>query len=183
VEALRVALEAAGLGQLGLGGGVVLREGLPAGCLHDLPGGRGLVHSAGVRATAVQADGVATLVGVGTEVGNLLACAGALELLVRLDVVVLSNQMWGLGFLRRSDAPAVRGGLVSVRLLEVAWLLRVLQLHRAQVARSGPFLVRLRAVALHLLHLRLHLRLCLSLVHALAHEHVHQQDLLLAGRD
>ena len=59
----------------------------------------------------------------------------------------------------------------------------MLQLHRAQVARSGPFLVRLRAIALHLLHLRLHLGLRLSLVHALAHEYVHQQDLLLAWRD
>lgn len=65
-------------------------------------------------AAAVQADGVATLVRVRTEVRNLLACAGALELLVRLDVVVLRNQVWRLGFLRRSDAPAVRRRLVSV---------------------------------------------------------------------
>lgn len=102
---------------------------------------------------------------------------------MRLDVVVLCDQMWRLGFLRWSDASAVRRGLVSVRLLEVARLLRMLQLHRAQVARSGAFLVRFRAITLHLLHLSLHLGLRLSLVHALAHQYVHQQDLLLAWRD
>ena len=153
---------------------MILGERLSSLRLRDLPGRGRLIDRAGVGAiTTIQETAgtrVSALAGVLAEVGDLLACTtGPLELLVRSQVMVLGDQMWRLRLLGWGDPPSIRRGLVSVRLLHGARLLGVmLQLHRAQIARPGHFLVRLRAITLHLLYLCLHLRLCLRFVHALA---------------
>ena len=112
VSGLRAALHTR-FGQLRLRGSMVLRERLCSLGLHHLSRRGRLVHAARVRATTAFQEGTATSVAalvVLAEIGHLLSlCAGSLELLMRLDVVVLRNQMRRLRLLRWCDTPAVRG--------------------------------------------------------------------------
>jgi len=85
---------------------------------------------------------IPTLIGVLAQIVDGLARATpTLKLLVRLDVVVLGDQVRRLRFLRGRDAPSIGGRLVPVGLLHIGLLLVLVQLHRSQIG-SGGFFVR-----------------------------------------